>query len=175
MERRSRLRSQVSRGRTAVIDGRQVAILALLDDDEVERAIDLIGNSDIREPWEPCIQALLHLICMGVVGLETAERASAAVEHAAELFRTPDPSLALFRARVGLTALELAQNTDTPQVEHLSDLLFATAVTDAYVARDVLDHCACSYLLSPAMRLELGGVTLVSGFGLGEFPRQRAS
>ncbi|MFI0791594.1 hypothetical protein ACH4OY_02660 [Micromonospora rubida] len=124
-----------------LLDGRQVAVIAHLLQDEGPSAAALLTATKIETPWEQAVHGLLMTWLELSVG-------SAPVDHAGLIDRVSavprTPGLAVFRVRLGLTALDLAVSLPTDVVDSLTKRLVADAIhnEDANAARDLINHPA---------------------------------
>ncbi|WP_322769550.1 hypothetical protein, partial [Frankia sp. Cr1] len=120
-----------------LLDGRQATVLALAQDGHTEQAAALVDQSTIPEPWEQVVQTILRVYCLRLAGTDADPHISPLLTTALTLVRQPDPSTTVFRARAGMIALRLADGHD-PQLDSLRKALIASALNDAYTARDTL-------------------------------------
>ena len=145
-----------------LLDGRQVTILALVHEGQTSQAAKLVEQSTIVDPWEHVVQHLLRVHCQHAThaGRHIASMLSAVLALLEELA----PSTAVFGTRVGMTALDLAEPHDHPQLRSLRAALIATAQSDAYAARDVLAHPLLRPTMTAAQHQDL--TTLANASGL---------
>ncbi|MFD6437219.1 hypothetical protein ACFWFC_31310, partial [Streptomyces venezuelae] len=151
-----------------LLDGRQIKIMALMEQGLDQQARDLIDTTRPTEPWEMAISALLRAHCRPLaVALPQAvlDRAQRAV---AALLADPEPSIAVFQTRAGLAALDL--DAEGPHTDSLLSTLVKVARLDGYAAREVLDHPTTRALLSAARASALGQVVADAGLGTGTLP-----
>lgn len=124
-----------------LLDGRQVAIVAHLLKDEGPSAAALLAATMIETPWEQAVSGVL------TTWLELAAGRTP-VDHADLLKRVSAvpraPGLAVFRVRLGLTALDLSVGLPIDVVDNLTKQLVADAIhdEDANAARDLINHPA---------------------------------
>jgi hypothetical protein len=98
-----------------LLDGRQAAILALLDDGQASEAIQMVEQSTVVEPWEHAVQAVLRVLCQRATGQHPAPGITTMTAAACALVQVQDPPTAVTRTRIGLIALNLADPYDTTQ------------------------------------------------------------
>ncbi|MFG2627115.1 hypothetical protein [Streptomyces sp. NPDC048473] len=148
-----------------LLDGRQIKIMALMEQGRSQQALDLIDTTQPTESWETAIGLLLRAHC-GPVGVPVAR---ADLEHtldeAAVLCAPPDPSTALFQTRAGLTALEL--DPDGQCADTLPKAIAEVARLDAYAARDLLHHPIAASVLDAGSTHSLNAVIAAAGLGSG--------
>ncbi|WP_193374002.1 hypothetical protein [Nocardiopsis salina] len=139
-----------------LFDGRQVTVLSLIAGGETEQALRLVDESEIREPWECCVQLILRLRCN-----QEAEGA----EELVETIRTL--SMPLFATRAGLSMPCLLAR-GRPVVGEFLVWLVETASTDGYAARDLLDDARAA--LSGTQHESLAKVCTEAGLGPNTLP-----
>ena len=153
-----------------LLDGRQIAIVALAHDGKPGQASALIEHSTIVEPWEHAVQSLLHVLCQRAGNNDAGQHIPKMVITIRSLLEQRDASTATFHTRVGMTALDLALDSDAPGLSPLSAMLIATASTDAYAARDVLAHPPLRASMTAPEHRGLIDLLDVSGLGAGTMP-----
>ncbi|MFY1696100.1 hypothetical protein [Solwaraspora sp. WMMA2101] len=124
-----------------LLDGRQVAIVAHLLRDEGPSAVALLAATKIEAPWEQAVRGLLNTwqeLAVGTVAVDHADL----IDRVSAVPRTP--GLAVFRVRLGLTALDLSVGLPTEVAHGLIKQLVANAIheEDANAARDLISHSA---------------------------------
>ncbi|MDG4793711.1 hypothetical protein [Micromonospora sp. WMMD1082] len=124
-----------------LVDGRQVAIVAHLLRDEGPSAAAFLAATEIEAPWEQAVHGLLKTwqeLAMVTVAVDFTDL----VDRVSAVPRTP--GLAVFRVRLGLTALDLSPGLPTDVVDGLIKQLVADAIhdEDANAARDLINHSA---------------------------------
>ncbi|MFI7218407.1 hypothetical protein [Micromonospora maritima] len=124
-----------------LLDGRQVAIVAHLLQDEGPSAAALLAATKIEAPWEQAVYGLLKTwqeLAVGTVAVDHADL----IDRVSAVPRTP--GLAVFRVRLGLTALDLSVGLPIDVVDNLTKQLVADAIhdEDANAARDLINHPA---------------------------------
>lgn len=126
-----------------LLDGRQIAILAHATTGSPDRAMDLIAESDIHDPWERAVAACLTAVSGG----PRQPAAVAMVDRYLDI--RLDIRHTMFAVRLGLTIIDLTADADDPDPVRTFARLrdHAAATTDAYVARELLNHPAHAALL----------------------------
>jgi hypothetical protein len=153
-----------------LLDGRQAAILALLADGQASKAAQMVEQSTVTEPWERAVQAMLRVLCQRSAGHDPTPGIATMIAAACALAKARDPATAVTRTRIGLTALDLASDSDTTQVRALFSALVASGSGDAYMARDLLASRQMSKSLTSAQRLGLQGLVHACALGAGTIP-----
>lgn len=155
-----------------LLDGRQAAIVAYCLAGDTATATALVADSISVEPWEHAVASCLRMLCD-----RAAERSSS--EGSADVHRRylevdQAPGLAVFRARLGLTIVDLASDTD----QHLADRAFAYLISDVlttrdgYAAREVLAHQGSRTRLAGHQHRALTATVESAGLELGAIPDQ---
>ncbi|MFI9630101.1 hypothetical protein [Streptomyces sp. NPDC052042] len=124
---------------TRLLDGRQTLILALAQNGQHDEATDLVEGSRPTEPWEEAVQHLLRTLCRDAAGAVPAAHLDGMLTAVLAL-QQPAPGTAVFRTRVGVTALLLAMGHTDEQIPTLHTGILALAHADGYAARDALTH-----------------------------------
>jgi hypothetical protein len=151
-----------------LLDGRQTVILAHLLSGHSQAAIDMINNSVVSEPWEQTVQSCLELLSRLTSSLPTR---NAAEELIWRYHTVPDdPGLIVFRTRLGLTAVDLANAANHPGANQLAVTLADQAIqmADGYAAREVLTDYR--YRLTSRQTTALESIVEASGIGTGTIP-----
>lgn len=157
---------------TRLLDGRQVAVIAHIAEGSPARALELVEQSQITEPWERTIQGILRILCGFAVGnIADADR-RAVLASALALAQAADVTTTAASARIGIVALDVAADGDIPQVEALHSAVTALAMRDAYAAHDVLTHQAATCRLTASQSNALHDLADASGLGTGFIPGQ---
>jgi hypothetical protein len=153
-----------------LLDGRQVTILARCLAGDPASALALLEESAISEPWEQPVAACLTVLCLKSSARPADSAIATMVEHYLGL--EPTPEFLVFRARLGLTVIDLAGNVDQPNAARAATRLMSEAVAagDGYVARDVLAHDGCRARLADTQELALSAAMQSSGLGHGAMP-----
>ncbi|MET7947413.1 hypothetical protein [Micromonospora sp. NPDC005324] len=134
-----------------LLDGRQVAIVAHLLQDKGPSAAALLAATEIEAPWEQAVHGLLKTwqeLALGAVAVDHADL----IDRVSAVPRTP--GLAVFRVRLGLTALDLSAGLPIEVVDNLTKQLVADAIhdEDANAARDLINHPAVAVEHQEALR-----------------------
>ncbi|MGH3832230.1 MAG: hypothetical protein ACRDRS_17580, partial [Pseudonocardiaceae bacterium] len=156
---------------TRLLDGRQVTILSLVDRGEHDRAVAMVEDSVIVQPWEQAVASLLRVYCRRGAGGDTGRDVAAMLDHALGLVEQAEPSTAVFRARVGMTALDLADGCGSARVPRLRATIIAAASADAYAAREALTHPVLRPAMTKAQEQALAALVEASGLGRGVMPQ----
>ncbi|MER5795151.1 hypothetical protein [Streptomyces sp. NPDC001980] len=151
-----------------LLDGRQIKIMALMEQGLEEQARDLIDTTQPMDPWETAVGQLLRVHCRPAEARLPRADLNRAQRAAASLLADPEPSTAVFQTRAGLAALEL--NANGPQSRALLEALVAVARLDAYAAREVLDDPSARAILSAKRASSLCSVVGAAGLGAGTLP-----
>ncbi|WP_061080258.1 hypothetical protein [Nocardiopsis alborubida] len=155
---------------TRLLDGRQVLIMSLLEQDLYEQARATIDASAPTEPWESTVLALLRASCPTQGAFAPDEDIDTALREASTALSSPHPEAAVFQTRVGLAALDLPHEHTNPDLEPLRQATAAAAALDAYAAREALAHCGLGPYLSHAHHQRLTNVLTAAGIDTGELP-----
>jgi len=131
---------------TRLLDGRQAAILAHLHNGRPNHAAALVEQSRTVGTAEHATQWLLRVLCQQASRTTTRADTDPMVGAALANIEHHDPSTVVARTRIGLTALDLASNTHATPIEALQTRIINLATSDAYAARDVLQHQARIHL-----------------------------
>ncbi|MGH3933742.1 MAG: hypothetical protein ACRDS1_01950 [Pseudonocardiaceae bacterium] len=153
-----------------LLDGRQVTILALAQNGQADQAAALVEQSTTTEPWEQAVQSLLRIHCQRAAGADVERHVAAMLTTVLTLLQQPDPSTAVFRTRVGVIALDLANIHGAPQLSQLHAALIATAYSDTYAARDALAHPLPRQAMTAGQHRDLAELTHASGLDSGTIP-----
>ncbi|MGW9411903.1 hypothetical protein [Streptomyces diastaticus] len=148
-----------------LLDGRQIKIMALMEQGLDQQARDLIDTTQPAEPWEKAVALLLHAHCRPADAPVPIADLDRTVEEAVQLLAHPDPPTAVFQARTGLSALDV----DHASRHHarILDCLVGVARLDAYAARDVLHHPVAASALDDQATGALTAVIAAAGLGAG--------
>jgi hypothetical protein len=144
-----------------LLDGRQIAIIAHHAAGDVRTAADFLDQTPIPTPWEAAVAASLTALTGRDLPSTTLVDRFLALDYA--------PMQVVFRTRLGLTILDLADGQPDPRLAPAiqADLL---QTRDAYAARDVLAHPASASLISTSARDSLSRLLDASGLGSGTMP-----
>lgn len=154
-----------------LLDGRQLKIMALLQEGLTEQAITVIDSTIPTEPWENTVANLLRIACRPGTSPSPRET-SHVVEHALDLINQPEPMTAAFRARTGLTTLDLTAEHSKSGAAHLRSTVIKIASSDAYAARDVLNHQPTRSQMTGHQEQQLLAVLTASALGAKTLPPQ---
>ncbi|MFF2652653.1 hypothetical protein [Streptomyces sp. NPDC058045] len=130
-----------------MLDGRQVAVVAALVDDDHARAARLVAETAPGDPWERNVT--LSLATAGKIQSGTAREADLAALTTAYLESAREPGRTVFDTRLGLTVLDLSHLAEHP-ADAVAHALVSRAVeaADGYAARELLTHGPCLNLLN---------------------------
>jgi hypothetical protein len=153
-----------------LLDGRQVAIVARCLAGDPDTALKLLDESALSESWEEPVAACLTVLCLRTGARQADSAIATMVDHYLRL--EPVPGLVVFRARLGLTVLDLAGGVEQPNAAQAAGRLLGEAVEagDGYAARDVLAHNGCRERLTGAEERALAAAVRSSGLGSGALP-----
>ncbi|MEU4229629.1 hypothetical protein AB0F17_35485 [Nonomuraea sp. NPDC026600] len=150
-----------------LLDGRQITIMSLVQQNLPQQAADIIDSSIPAEPWENAVAAMLRIYCRPTTSMPSLNELDHAVREVLALIADPEPMTAAFRARLGLTALDLTADRPTAHDAELRSAVIGVACSDAYAARDVLGHHGMRSGMTSQQEQEVAGVLAASGFGAG--------
>ncbi|MFI1929238.1 hypothetical protein [Streptomyces sp. NPDC020330] len=151
-----------------LLDGRQIKVMALMEQGRGRQAHELIDSTQPAEPWEGAVADLLRAHCLsGAAPLAPADR-DRAQRSVATLLVNPEPAYAVFQTRAGLAALDLDERGQ--HTGSLASALAEAACLDAYAACEVLGHPAARAALCTARVSALGAVVTDAGLGTGALP-----
>ncbi|MEW1599345.1 hypothetical protein [Streptomyces sp. NPDC093808] len=148
-----------------LLDGRQIKIMALMEQDLDQQARDLIDTTQPAEPWERAIALLLYAHCRPAHTPVPEADLDRTLDEAVQLLAHPDPPTATFQARTGLSALELDRTGR--HAARVLDSLVSVARLDAYAARDALRHPVAASALDNRATDALNAVIATAGLGAG--------
>ncbi|MET8723794.1 hypothetical protein [Streptomyces misionensis] len=148
-----------------LLDGRQIKIMALMEQGLDQQARDLIDTTQPTEPWESAIALLLHAHCRPEDTPVPEPDLDRTLEKALQLLAHPDPPTAAFQTRTGLSALELDRTGR--HTARILDSLVSVARLDAYAARDALHHTVAASALDDGATDALNAVVAAAGLGSG--------
>jgi hypothetical protein len=151
-----------------LLDGRQIKILSLMEQSLRQQAAELIESSIPAEPWEHTIAAILRTCCRPTLSPAWRADLQLTVRGALSLAAQPEPMTASFRARVGLTALDLSADQPTQLDLPLRTAIITLARSDAYAARDILGHQPMHFHMTRQQHDELTAIITASGLGAGQ-------
>ncbi|WP_435058135.1 hypothetical protein [Streptomyces sp. bgisy060] len=157
-----------------LLDGRQIKIMALMEQGLDQQARNLIDDAQPTEPWESGVAALLRAHCRPSAAPLPSADLDQARRAVASLLADPEPSTAVFQTRAGLAALDLDANGPHPST--LTSALAEAAGLDAYAACEALAHPVARAFLGTEQAASLSAVVTNAGLGAGTLPadHQRA-
>ncbi len=154
-----------------LLDGRQIMIMSLVEQDLTHQATEMIDSSVPAEPWEKAVAAILRVCCRPSTSPAPQKEVDHAVnETLALIAQPPEPMTTAFRVRIGLTALDLTSDQPSPDSCELRAAVLNAASSDAYGARDVLGHPVLSRQITHHQEKELAAVLTASGLGTRHLP-----
>ena len=153
-----------------LLDGRQVTIMSLLQRGHRDQAIAMVDESTITEPWEKPVAAILRTYCLQQDPHAGRKELDTAFTEALALVRQVGPSTAVFRLRVALTALDLAEPYECLDRSPLSRAVLRQASTDAYAAKEALGSTGLRAAITAQDERRLADVVESSGLGRGTMP-----
>ncbi|MEV6949567.1 hypothetical protein AB0N07_48260 [Streptomyces sp. NPDC051172] len=148
-----------------LLDGRQIKVMALMDQGLDQQARDLIDTTQPVEPWERAITLLLHAHCRPADTPVPESDLNRTLDEAIQLLAHPDPPTAAFQTRTGLSALELDRTGRYGA--RVLDSVVSVARLDAYAARDALLHPIVASALEDRATDALHAVIAAAGLGSG--------
>jgi hypothetical protein len=152
-----------------LLDGRQVKVMALMEQGLTGQADAMIESTIVAESWENTVAALLRVCCRPHSQVSPTEL-DHVVEETLELVSQPEPTTAVFRTRVGLTAIDLAAEQPARAVSRLNAAVLDTASSDAYAARDILEHHVLRTQMTRQEQDQLAAILDLAGLGTGSLP-----
>lgn len=154
-------------------EARQTSIIAHVLNGHTSTALTLIDTSVLRHPWEHAVAACLRSYTdIKAQRPDTGNLAAmlTAVQHARQ---HSDRATTLFRIRLGLTAIDLSAG----RLAREADLVCAELIdeaqrsTDAFAAREILDHPPCRIHLPPAQAAGLTALVDRAQLSAGALPQ----
>ncbi|WP_333743018.1 hypothetical protein [Streptomyces ardesiacus] len=146
-----------------LLDGRQIKIMAFMEQGLDRQARDLIDTARPTEPWEEAVALLLHAHCQPANASVPEADLHRALDAAVQLLAHPDAPTAVFQTRAGLSALEL--DGAGLHTARILDALASVARLDAYAARDALNHPIAASALEDRATEALTAVITAAGLG----------
>ncbi|MEV7781759.1 hypothetical protein [Kitasatospora sp. NPDC088351] len=138
-----------------MLDGRQVAVLALATTGDHAGAQQLLSDTAPGEPWENAVTACLTVLCRPPGHRPTDEEIDSLLTRCRQVGFRAD--LVVFHTRLTLSAIDAVgrdrHRRVQTQVAQLVDQILE--VGDGYAARDVLTHAACALLMTDRQRYSL--------------------
>ncbi|MFC5828071.1 hypothetical protein [Nonomuraea insulae] len=154
-----------------LLDGRQLKIMALMEQGLPGEAAAVIDDTVPAESWEHTVAGLLRVACRPPDTPTPSGESDHVVQEVLPLITQPEPMTAAFRARLGLTALDLIAGRSSSSAFRLGVALVEVASTDAYAARDVLGHQGMRSHMTDQQQQNLGAVITAAGLGIGRLPQ----
>ncbi|GLF95528.1 hypothetical protein [Streptomyces yaizuensis] len=153
-----------------MLDGRQVAVLAVLTAGRADRAASLLRDSAPGEPWEEAITACLTALCRRTAGLPISRLTSALAGMYERL--ELEPGMAVFHARLGATILDIVGTTEAPLARDVVNHLHRRATTgnDGYAARENLTHPMFTALATAVQQKRCRTLVDACALGAGAIP-----
>ncbi|WP_188196654.1 hypothetical protein [Nonomuraea sp. SYSU D8015] len=153
---------------TRLGDGRQIAILARCLTGRPDKALHVLQDSDVAEPWEEAVSSCLTVFCLRAAG----KPAQAAAQRMAGRYLDigHEPALAAFTTRLGLVVMDLLDDDRAQAAVHERLVALSVSPGGSYAARDVLGHSAAAALLTDRQAADLARVVEASGLGQGHTP-----
>lgn len=148
-----------------LLDGRQIKIMSLLEQDLRSQATALIDSTVPTETWESAVGQLLRPSCRQGSSAALRDELDSAVDTTLALMNDTEPSTTAFRVRLGLTTLDLAGDRCTKATTQLRQAVVSASVSDAYAAREALRNQKLCALLTTEEKHQLTAVLAVSGLG----------
>jgi hypothetical protein len=152
---------------TRLLEGRQIKIMALLEQGLHREAAATIDATVTAQPWEAAVAAILRVYCQQRATPATPAGSGDAIAKTFELIRQGEPTTAAFRSRAGVTALDLTASQPGEGTGQLRDAIVKLAATDAYAARNALGHSAMRAGMTCRQQRQLTSVVTAAGLGVG--------
>lgn len=156
---------------TPLRESRQTRIIAHVTSGQTDTALDMIDNTVTLTDWERAVASCLR----GYVLLRNQSLGPTEVIDLLNTVRracgATDRPTALFRARLGLAAVDLALAAGSQARVLCTELVEdAERSADAFVAREVLEHAECRTWATPEQADALGVLVAQAGIGAGQIP-----
>lgn len=156
---------------TQLREARQTRIIAHVTSGQTDTALGLIDNTVASTDWERAVASCLR-------GYALLKNQSLGPTEVIDLLNTvrracedTDRPTALFRARLGLAAVDLALAAGSQARVLCTELVEdAERSADAFVAREVLAHPECRAWAMPAQLAGLRALVEQAGLGAGHIP-----
>jgi hypothetical protein len=157
-----------------MLDGRQVAVIALVTAGEADGALALLAETIPGDPREDAVTSCLVVLCRRRADRLVDRDIATMLERHQQLHRlTPlNVSLTVFHTRLGLTVIDAAGVVEHPiGYQVAADLIHRTKVSrDGYAAREMLAHDGCAAMLSNDQSSDLAEVLEASALGRKHIP-----
>jgi hypothetical protein len=152
-----------------LMERRQAAIVARLVSGDRDEASQLLADATVTEPWERDVAACLPVMCAPGQQAGTLAAGLAARFTVAE----PVPGYAVYRARLGLAIVTLANEANTAESSRAARTVAVEAISsgDGNAAREVPGHEHANSLLTAAQLYSLGCILNDSGLAAGVIPQ----
>ncbi|MFI1825399.1 hypothetical protein ACH41E_02940 [Streptomyces sp. NPDC020412] len=155
-----------------MLDGRQVAVLAALTANDTASAAALLENTEPGELEEQAVTA-----CLTVLNRRAVDRpANRDVRSLADVYVEfqPQPGMAVFDTRLGLTILDLIGGGDASDGRRVVNELHhrVTTQNDGCAAREGLAHPLFAALTSDGQRQSCQAVVDACALGTGKLPNE---
>ncbi|MEH1124852.1 hypothetical protein [Micromonospora sp. CPCC 206061] len=159
-----RLRRHNGIGRR-MLDGRQVAVLARAISGDRAEALHLLAETQPGEPWEAAVAACLTALVLPTDLALLVDNVEMMVTRYRSL--RPEPTLAVFRTRLGLAIIDAINKPDDPMTRNIARDLIREVLDygDGYAARDVLSHHSSVAVGTSDQAHGLSTVVEASGLG----------
>jgi hypothetical protein len=155
-----------------LLDGRQTAVIAHCTAGDPGTALSILRQSTPGTAWEQAVVSCLTVICLNA----SAQPPEAAVAVMADHYLGSGPvsGLTVFRTRLGLTILHLADGIGHPRAAETGTRLISEtlAASDAYAARELLASRECAIRLAGNQQRALSESVRSAGIGTGTMPRE---
>jgi len=152
-----------------LLDGRQIETLARCLGGNPEDARAFLDASDPTEPWERSVAPCLAALCQHRAGGDVYTTTATMVEGYLDLDTAAE--LVVFRTRLGLSALDLAEPQPAHATAITGRLLWESVRCDnGYVAREVLAHPICRERMGPSEVEILRKAVRSAGLDRGDLP-----
>ncbi len=150
-----------------LLDGRQIEIVAACLEGDPSTARQTVLDSTPLENWEEAVAACLIALCGHAAGESPAGMTEQVTNAYISLH--PNPELAVFQTRVGLTALTLVNEQGRERIaRHL--VLNAVQGADGYVAKDLVEDPTCTVVMTERQHDSLIASIAAAGLATGRIP-----
>ncbi|MFC5902089.1 hypothetical protein [Streptomyces zhihengii] len=152
-----------------MLDGRQVAVLATLHGDP-EHATRLVAETTPGESWENAVTTCLAVMCHRAAHRSVDDLLPDMVNS--YLQREPATGTAVFDTRLGLTVLDLLDQSDSSAAHLVAEELHrrTTVATDGYAARECLANPRFTSLVSSGKANDAHDLVHACGLNDGGLP-----
>ncbi|MFJ4406790.1 hypothetical protein [Streptomyces sp. NPDC088910] len=160
---------------TRMLDGRQVAVIAALNDSDVDRAVELVATTAEGDPWEQAVTACLAALCQRIAGRDDDSR----LENLVTMYLGHEggSGQTVFDVRLGLTVLDIVGSADHPRARRLVDDLARRIATtrDGYAAREVVSDQLFNMLATDRQIQECESLIQACSLQTGTLPEKYAA